>query len=81
MTHNINVFDSVILNGNNFVSSGNNGGIWIITPDLKEYNSHNDANSTATIEENGPLKCVIKAYGQMKDINENAEGFKCHFDS
>ncbi|MFZ5955570.1 MAG: putative Ig domain-containing protein [Nanoarchaeota archaeon] len=41
---------------------------------LKEneiYYSKNDANSTAVIEENGPVRAVVKATGSFKDSSEN----------
>lgn len=63
---NFNVFDSVVANNQALVSSGNNGRLSLIGDDSMEYVSSNDNNSTAVIEENGPLRAVIKSTGSFK---------------
>lgn len=45
-------------------------GFYIKSSEGKEYSSWNEK-STVTIEENGPLRCVIKTTGYFKDSNDN----------
>ncbi|MBI2609940.1 fibronectin type III domain-containing protein [Candidatus Giovannonibacteria bacterium] len=66
---NFNVFDSVIINGQTLVNTGNNGKLVMRDSSDNEYNSSNDPFSAAVIEENGPVKTVIKAAGSFKDLN------------
>lgn len=65
-----NIFESVEIGGVKLVKENHEGkGIVIIDNLGQEFNSINDTNSTAEIEENGPVKTVVKAFGSLKDIN------------
>lgn len=83
---NFNFIDEAIVDGVTLVSTGNNGGVSMVGHDDATYildsvshtlvidatyDSKNDANSTATIEENGPVRTVIKATGSFKDVSGN----------
>lgn len=63
---NFNIFDSVAVGGTQLVAPGNNGRLRAIGKDDIEYSSSNDTSSTAVIEENGPVRAVIKATGSFK---------------
>ena len=78
---NFNLIDSAIVNGVTIVSSGTSSGLVLTGPAPGSttcgpcstvYSSANDATSTAVIEENGPVKTVIKATGYHKDTAGNA---------
>ena len=58
-----NVFDSVVAGGTSFLS--NTGGITAVSG-TTQYSSANDEQSTAVIEENGPIKAVIRCEGHLK---------------
>lgn len=60
---NYNVFNSVITKGISFLE--NTGGITAVSGSTT-YSSANDDDSTAVIEENGPIKAVIKCEGHLK---------------
>jgi chitodextrinase len=70
-----NVIDSAVVNGKTIVAPGTSQGL-VVTgpvpgqttcpPCTEVYSSVNDATSTAIIEENGPVKTVIKATGYHK---------------
>ena len=64
---NLNVFDSVTVQGIKLVKSGNVGRLVLRDGLGVEYSSANDAQSTAVIEENGPLRSVVKATGAFKN--------------
>jgi len=65
---NFNFFDSVVVDGEEFITSNNQGSI-VALSDGTYYKSINDPNSTAIIEENGPVRAVIKADGKLLDEN------------
>ncbi|VVS94008.1 exo-rhamnogalacturonan lyase family protein [Desulfoluna spongiiphila] len=58
-----NVFDSVVAGSTAFLS--NTGGITAVSG-TTQYSSANDELSTAVIEENGPIKAVIRCEGHLK---------------
>src|SRR5215475_3241734 len=77
---NFNVLDQVVVGGITIVSSGSSTGLAIAGPAAGStscgtctttYTSSNDASSTAVIEENGPVRAVIKADGAHKDGSNN----------
>jgi len=63
---NFNIFDTVTVGSTPLVTTGNAGKLRIVGGDSVDYYSSNDANSTAVVEENGPVRAVIKATGQFK---------------
>ncbi|MEW6378716.1 MAG: M64 family metallopeptidase [bacterium] len=84
---NFNLFDEVVVNGKRLVLPNNSGGLSMVgyenrtytlldgtTHTLKmneTYDSKNDADSGAVIEENGPVRAVVKAMGSFKDTLGN----------
>ncbi len=58
-----NLFDSVVVNGKKIVSSGDSEGIVAVDKNSNKFFASNDKNSTVVIEENGPVRAVIKASG------------------
>lgn len=71
-----NLFDHVVVRGKTLVSPGTSRGLVLTGPPPPEtfcgvcktiYASSNDALSKAVIEENGPVRAVIKATGAHKD--------------
>lgn len=58
-----NLFDSVVLSGKKIISSGNSKGIVAVDEKANEYTASNDKDSAVVIEENGPVRVVIKASG------------------
>lgn len=81
-----NLFDSVVVNGNELISPNNSGGMSMIgfenstytlngiTHTLTQneiYDSKNDPDSTVVIEENGPVRAALKATGSFKDASGN----------
>lgn len=78
---NFNVVDQVQVGGVTVVASGASQGLVVngpapgqttCPPCATVYSSANDASSTAVIEENGPVKTVIKATGRHVDSAGNA---------
>jgi hypothetical protein len=77
---NFDLFDSVVVGGTTLVASGASTGLALmgptggatVCPCSTLYTSRNDASSTAVIEENGPVRVVVKATGQLKDGSGNA---------
>lgn len=79
---NFNLFDQVYVNGRQVVSSGSSKGLLLrgpaypdivcVRPCATIYASANDADSQVIIEENGPVKAVIKATGYLRDTEGNA---------
>lgn len=63
---NFNIFDTVTVGSTSLVSTGNAGKLRMVGKDDTEYTSSNDATSTAVIEENGPVRAVVKATGSFK---------------
>ena len=76
---NFDLLDSVIVGGKNLVSSSS-AGLTLVGPTPGNttcpcstvYASSNDPNSTAVIEENGPVRAAIKVMGQLMDSSGNA---------
>jgi len=80
---NFNVIDKAVVGGTTIIASGSSQGMTVIGPDptaaypgnvtcgacATVYSSANDPNSTAVIEENGPVMTVIKATGSHVDAS------------
>jgi len=81
-----NIFEKVVVNGKELVSPGNQGGLSVVgnadvsyklngkTHQLhinEIYDSKNDPHSTAIVEENGPVRVVVKAMGAFIDGTGN----------
>jgi hypothetical protein len=70
-----NLFDEVAVNGKSLVTRGASQGLVVMGPSSgtscgtcnNPYASSNDPHSTATIEENGPVRAVVKAIGSHVD--------------
>ena len=71
-----NLFERVVVHGKTLVSAGASKGLVLVGPSPNQtfcgvcktiYSSSNDAASKVVIEENGPVKVVIKAMGAHKD--------------
>ena len=77
---NFNLIDQAVVNGQTLVTAGSSTGLAVVGPApgstvcpcSTTYTSSNDPDSTAVIEENGPVRVVIKATGQHKDASGNA---------
>ncbi len=78
---NFNGFDQVVVGGTTVVASGTSQGLVVTGPAPGQttcgvcttvYSSANDASSTAVIEENGPVRAVVRATGSHKDGSGNA---------
>jgi hypothetical protein len=75
-----NLIDQAVVNGKTLVAAGSSAGLVVVGPSPGDticpcstvYTSSNDANSTAVIEENGPVRTVIKATGQHIDSGGHA---------
>ncbi len=79
---NFNIFDQVVSGGKTLVSSGSSQGLAVLGPVnpqtscnpgpcTTQYLSSNDGTSTAVIEENGPVRAVIRADGIHRDAAGN----------
>lgn len=73
---NFNILDSVAVGSTPLITSGHFGGLQMVGVGAngstnKNYSSVNDSSSTAMIEENGPVRAVVKATGALKDGNGN----------
>jgi hypothetical protein len=77
---NFNGLDTVVVGTSTVVASGTSTGLAIVGPApggascgtcTTTYTSSNDAASTAVIEENGPVRAVVKADGAHKDASGN----------
>lgn len=62
-----NIFENVELNSSTLISAPANDK-WVVVYNSTEYFSHPTA---CSIEENGPLRSVIKVDGEFRDINNN----------
>src|SRR5579872_292955 len=70
-----NLFDRVTVNGKTLVAPGSSPGLVLLGPSsgtscgvcTDTYSSSNDPSSTATIEENGPARAVVKVVGSHVD--------------
>jgi len=77
---NFNLIDQAVLNGKTLVTSGSSAGLVVVGPSPGMtvcpcptiYSSSNDIGSNAVIEENGPVRAVIKATGQHLDSDGHA---------
>src|SRR2546427_5051688 len=77
---NFNLIDQAVVNGRTLVASGTSSGLVVvgpapgntICPCSTVYSSSDDPSSQATIEENGPVRTVIKATGQFLDSSGHA---------
>ena len=75
-----NLIDQAVVNGKTLVAAGSSAGLVVVGPSPGDticpcstvYSSSNDPNSTAVIEENGPVRTVIKATGQHLDSGGHA---------
>jgi hypothetical protein len=77
-----NVIDRAVVNGVTLVSSGHGGAIRWQASDGTLYESRNDPGSTAVIEENGPLRAVVRAQGRLRSAGgTSAMGYtaRLHF--
>jgi len=77
---NFNGLDTVVVGGTTLVATGTSTGLAIVGPApggtscgtcTTTYTSSNDAASTGIIEENGPVRAVVKADGAHKDAAGN----------
>jgi hypothetical protein len=75
-----NVLDQVVVASKTLVSSGSSQGMVVMGPAPGQttcppctttYSSANDPDSTAVIEENGPVKAVVRATGRHVDASGN----------
>ena len=63
---NFNLFHSATISGNQLVDPADSRGVYCTgSGGSPLYSSLNDDDSTAVIEENGPIKCCIKATGSL----------------
>lgn len=60
-----NILDTAIVGVDTIVSTGNSGAIEAVGTDTTLYSSANDT-ATVTLEENGPVRAVVKATGSLK---------------
>lgn len=74
---NSNFINSAVVGGTTVIAGGHSGGVEYTDPSGALYSSVNDAASTATIEENGPLKATILLRGRLRlsDGATTAMGF------
>src|SRR5271166_2851382 len=79
---NFDLFDQVVVGGKTLLSSGASEGLVILGPTSPStscnpgpcttpYSSRNDSRSTTVIEENGPVRAVVRADGIYKDAVGN----------
>jgi len=74
------LLDEVVVNDRVLVKQGTSAGLAVegplpgntVCPCTTLYASSNDKSSTAVIEENGPVRAVIRATGQLKDTSGHA---------
>jgi YetA-like protein len=77
---NFDLIDQAVVNGRALVASGTSTGLAVegpppgstVCPCSTLYTSSNDPNSQAVIEENGPVRTVIKATGRFLDSSGDA---------
>ena len=62
---NQNIVNSAVINGVTVLSGGHSGGLEYVDGQGTQFSSTADGSSTAVIEENGPLKAVIKMQGRL----------------
>ena len=68
---NFNMFDKVVVDGVELVSQGNSGGLYIQGENDTTFSSINDPNSEVIVEENGPVRTVVKIMGAFTDSESN----------
>jgi hypothetical protein len=77
---NFNVIDRAVVNGQTLVAEGTSAGLVVTGPSAGNsscgtcttlYSSKNDPASTTVIEENGPVKTVLRATGNHADAGGN----------
>ncbi len=75
-----NLFDSAVVNGKALVATGTSPGLVLMGPApgntscgvcTTPYISSNDSHSTAVVEENGPVRAVVRADGSHVDASGN----------
>ncbi len=64
-----NLFDEVVVKGKGLVAPGTSKGVVLVDPNGVEYTSANDAGSSVSIEENGPVRSAIVAKGSLLDAS------------
>jgi hypothetical protein len=78
--NNFNLIDQAVVYGKTLVASGSSAGLVVVGPSpgmtvcpcSTVYSSSNDPGSKVVIEENGPIRAVIKATGQHLDSEGHA---------
>jgi len=68
---NFNMFDKVVVGGIELVSQGNSGGLYIQGENDVTFSSINDPDSKVIVEENGPVRTVVKITGAFTDFESN----------
>lgn len=61
------VFDQVSVGGTSVVSAGGEGFV-VVSDTGVRYTSANDTGASVVIEENGPLRCVVRATGALRQV-------------
>lgn len=76
-----NLFDSVVMNGTQIIAKGASEGIVIAGEEGTKYFALNDSNARVSIEENGPVRAVVKAEGSHIGQNGRTMAFtvRMHF--
>lgn len=77
---NFNLLDQVVIGGTTIVQSGNSGELLVTTGGVT-YSSANSA-ATVTLEENGPVRAVIKATGRLTSsgaVHNGGYTLRMHF--
>ena len=60
-----NLIDAAVVGGQTLLASGHSGALVYVDPGPTTYSSQNDAASRAVIEENGPLRAVVREEGRL----------------
>jgi len=68
---NFNMFEKVVVDGVELVSQGNSGGLYLQGENDTTFSSINDPNSEVIVEENGPVRTVVKTTGAFTDSESN----------
>ena len=72
-----NLFDKVFVNGKNIIANPADSGLYLVDQKGDVYRSANDKESSATIEERGPLRTVIRVEGWY--VKDGATGNTTNF--
>lgn len=67
-----NLFDKVIVNGKELVASSTTSGIILTGEDRITYHSNHDQKANVSIEENGPIRCVVLVQGGLVSQQGNS---------